>query len=91
MIAFAFEQLQADDKPQALTEKLYGAEVQKAFITSEGNCRYRYDGGNPDKETGHILMDGSFIVLSGIQQIQMFRFVSCDIAGERLAISYERP
>jgi len=86
--AFQFEKIEATDKPKALSSSLYqGAE--KAFLTCEGECRFRYDGQDPTSSEGHHLRDGAHLILKGICQIQSFRFINC---GEPaiLQVSYER-
>jgi hypothetical protein len=88
-VAFNFEQLSASDKPQKLTESLFlsrDGQAEKAFITCEGFIRYRYDGEEPTEQSGHVLNDGGFIYLSGLLQIQNFRFIGSGV----IAISYER-
>ena len=88
-VAFQFEQIIAKDEPQNLSNKIFQS-AEKAFITCEGDCRYRYDGENPTDKIGHLLRDGSYILLTGICQIQSFKFVKTGYGDSTLSISYER-
>lgn len=88
--AFAFEAILVADKPQSLTSSLFAPRdgvAQRAFITVEGDIRYRYDGGDPNSTLGHFCSNGS-IVLNGEIQIKSFRAISNDVAT--LQVSYER-
>lgn len=88
--AFNFETIYGyQDRCVNLTEKLFHSEhgiAERAFITAEGECRYRYDGGTPTMLEGHLLRDGAHLVLDGELQIRNFKA----IGDARLSVSYER-
>lgn len=87
--AFNFETIYCGEKISILSEKIYFSEngiAERAFITSEGECRYRYDGGTPTMLEGHLLRDGAHLVLDGELQIRNFKA----IGDARLSVSYER-
>ena len=87
--AFAFESLITKEEPQSLTKKIFES-AEKAFLTIEGDMRYRYDGGDPTADIGHLLKDGSYLTLIGSCQIQSFRFIKTGYGSANLFISYER-
>jgi len=90
MNAFNFEQLKASDRAQKLSSTKYGS-AERAFITLElSEIRYRYDGGEPTATEGHLLHEGGFLVLNGIQQIESFKFIKSNETEAILSISYER-
>lgn len=86
--AFAFEQLVISDKTQVLTPSIF-KDATEAYITCEGTCRFRYDGGDVSETEGHLLRDGASLILRGDLHIKRF---SCIGIGEPcvLSISYER-
>ena len=90
--AFSFEQISHSNKPQKFDERLFASNegvAEKAFITSEGNWRIRYDGGDPSVTEGHLLRDGSAFILHGELQIRKFRAISLT-DDSVLSISFER-
>ena len=84
---FHYEQITAQDKALGIP-KLQAEEV---FITLQGSpIRYRYDGTEPDKVTGHLLYDGMSIRLNSIGQIEKFRFIQTEDKPSILSITYEK-
>ena len=87
--AFSFEKLTSSDKAQGLSPSIY-KDATKAFMTLEGDIRYRFDGGDPEASIGHLMRDGSYIILNGICQIQSFRFIQTGEYPAIISASYER-
>lgn len=91
--AFSFESIQAEDKVKSLTPSIYiesNTPADKAFISCEGEVRWRYDGGDPTSTVGHLMRDGSCLILHGKIQIETFRFINSGNQPAILSISYER-
>ena len=93
-IGFAFETVTVSNSAVSLTAATYapagGVRAEKAFITTEGEIRYRYDNNDPTASVGHILKDGNFLILTGIHQIQMFRAIRNSTTDATLEVTYER-
>jgi len=84
--AFKFERIEVSNKPKGLS-----VTAERVFITVEGECRYRYDDqADPTYTEGHLLRDGSYLVLNGEVQIKSFRAISTTNDSCVLQISFER-
>lgn len=90
--AFLFETLSLTNKVISLTSKFYkgaGGEAKRVFITCDGECRYRYDGGEPSSVSGHSLRDGESVEFHGLQ-IENFKAIKTGAGICNLHVSYER-
>lgn len=93
-IGFAYETLPVSNTVVTLTSSTYAPagsdRAEKALITCEtADIRYRYDGGDPTASLGHLLTDGNYIVLNGINQISMFKMIRVS-SDATVHVSYER-
>lgn len=92
-IGFAFEFLTVSNTSTALTVATYGAtskRAETAYITVEGEIRYRYDGQDPTASVGHFLSDGGYLVLRGVHQMDSFRCIRTGNVDAQLSVTYER-
>jgi len=94
-VGFAFETITIDNSVTSLTRSIYapgtGGDASRAYLTLEnGSIRYRYDGGNPTANVGHLLMDGNFLVLEGEQQLSDFKAIRTESRNGTISITYER-
>ena len=90
--SFSYTQLLASDKPQALDASVFAPKdgiAERAYITFEGEWRVLFHGGEPDRTLGHLLRDGSNLVLEGELNIRNFRALSLE-PHSVLSISFER-
>ena len=92
-IGFAFETLPVSNSAVGLTASTFqpssAERAEHAFITCEGEVRYRYDGTNPTSTVGHILQDGAFLIVKGEHQLNNIKFIRVS-ADSTLQITYER-
>lgn len=91
--AFAFESIEVGSIAKKLNVLLISSlegMAEKAFVTCEGTVRYRYDGGEPTSMEGHLLKDGSHLILHGELQMKNFRAISVSEPAI-LSVSFERP
>lgn len=90
--AFAFEEIKACGGviklDHAISSPPEGV-ATSAFITAEGDWRYRYDGGDPTVDSGHVLEGGSYIILDGELNIRNFRAIESGYSN-KLSVTYER-
>jgi hypothetical protein len=95
-IGFDFEQLTVADSVQVLTPTKYkesstSGGASSAFLTSEdAQIRYRYDGGTPTSTVGHVLENGSILVLNGQNQMENFKCIRTGSTSAIISITYER-
>ena len=77
---YSFHRIEAKSTPLSIPIE---GQPEEAFITLQGgSIRYRYDGKDPDEFTGHLLHDGMSLRLTGIGQLQNFRFIlSSELPG----------
>jgi hypothetical protein len=60
----------------------------QCFLTLEtANIRWRVDGLSPDTNTGHVMVSGGTLVLSGTPNITRFRAIRDDAADATLTAS----
>ena len=65
--------------------------ASNALVTNYGAAiRYRYDGGTPTASVGHVLADGSSIVLSGQNQMAAFKCIRLSSTDSAIYVTYER-
>lgn len=84
---FHYEQIAAEDKAKGIPR----IQAEEVFITLwGGTVRYRYDGVEPDKITGHLLYDGMSLRLTSIGQIEHFSFISASDDPSVISITYEK-
>jgi hypothetical protein len=75
-------------KVQTTTTAGLKANACKAFVTVETNSiRVRYDGSDPDANTGHLLTAGSSITLIGEQNVAHLRMIRAS-ADATVQITY---
>lgn len=60
----------------------------KAYITVEGEVRYRLDGHPPSSIMGHLVKDGGVIKLDSIEEIKGFRVINIG-DNANIQISYK--
>jgi len=96
-IGFDHEVLVISNAVKTLTESVYApsggeARAERALVTVEGaDIRYKYSGGSdPTSSIGHLLTDGNFIVLEGINQIQMFKCIRAASTDATIQVTVER-
>jgi hypothetical protein len=95
-IGCSFEQLAVTTSVQILTPSKFAGSVgyeaaSSAYLTLHGgDIRYTYDGTTPSATVGHILTDGSSLVLLGQNQMEQFKCYQYGSSGSTLSITYER-
>lgn len=95
-IGYSFEQLNVTTSVQVLTPSKYAESspfggASSAYLSIEsGSIRYTYDGTTPSATVGHLLHDGSSIVLSGQNQMAHFKCYQSGGSGSVISITYER-
>lgn len=90
LTAFADEKLVFLDKPQSLTPSVFApmdGAAKEAFITVDGNIRYRLTGEDPTDEIGHLLSNG-FLVLKGELSIKKFKALNVGASVAILQATY---
>lgn len=93
LTAFSFETVKVGNKAQKLTSAVFAPAdglAERAFVTCEGEIRYKYCGGDPLVDEGHLLRDGGFLILKGELQIRNFKAISTGTEEAILSVSYER-
>jgi len=64
---------------------------RSAFLTFETggvNVRYRYDGTDPTTSEGHLLVDGSSMLLQGERNISRLRFILAATGAGIVKVTY---
>ena len=92
-IGYDFETLPVSNTAVGLTASKYapsGAHcAEHAFVTCEGEVRYRYDSSDPTASVGHIMQDGSFLIVKGEHQLKTIKFIRTT-SDSTLSVTYER-
>ena len=64
---------------------------KKIFITVEtAQCRYQFDGTDPDSTTGHLLSPTQSLILEGYSQMNNIKFIRTGATSAILQVSYLR-
>jgi hypothetical protein len=86
---FTFEQLSVSNAAggTSLTASKYG-NAFRAFITVEGDIRFRIDGIAPTSSMGHLAEHGDRIVLESASDIKNFKAISTTSNNVNINISY---
>ena len=90
--SFAYTQLLASDKPQALDATVFAPKdgiAERAYITVESGWRVMFHGEEPERTLGHLLRDGAILTLDGELNIRNFRALSME-PHSVLSVSFER-
>ena len=92
-VGFDFETITVSNVAIGLTATKYapsnGHTAEHAFVTCEGEVRYRFDGSDPTASVGHIMQDGSFLIVKGEHQLKSIKFIRTT-ATSTLQVTYER-
>jgi hypothetical protein len=92
-VAFAHESLTVTNAVKQFTAAtiISGAKyAQVAFISVEdADIRYTYDGTTPSATVGHLLTNGSSLILTGYTDITAFRAYRAGTVDSTLRCTYE--
>ena len=67
------------------------SELKLAVISVENaDLRFWYDGTIPATNTGHLLVQNNFIVISGINNLLNLKMISGGTSSVKVSISYEK-
>src|SRR5881396_698738 len=76
----------------ALPTSFMGQQVVRAILSVEtAGIRYRYNGADPDAQTGHLLQAGQGITVEGAYNIGKFRFIRATSTDATVFLTLEAP